>query len=848
MTTKKLVPRASGEGGMGVVDNAWGEAYYDTGNFNKGLFVSGHNITQVIAETVTQGGLGGEWGRNGLDIYYNGGNVGIGTTNPGTALDIKGSVRIERDGSSPLLQFTDTGVDSRWMGLVDGTSRFAIYGTDGTTEQFVIDSSGKVGIGLANPGAALDVAAIEAPTIHLTEKTNNWIGRIGIPSATGHVFASLATPGSLAIRNDIKIQLGGSKPFVTIDGTSGNVGIGTTNPATSLEINKGLTESSPIITLSRGGTAKSRFAIANATNSILDGAVTGDLCIRTEGGNIRFGTALATKTDMSILSNGKVGIGNTNPSHDLTIGSATSAGTTEQRLKIYRGAGDPGQNLEMGYRSIILTRANLLANPQSTFSIFQKGSDGERNVFHIDTGGNIGLTTASPANKLVIAGSSDTASDLANLCPALAIENTFSNYTNDQVFGIIGFSRTGAAANVNGSFANGVRAGIVCRYEGDNTDLNGNTGNVGTKLEFKTSPTNAGDSDVAMTILGNGNVGIGISDPDAPLHVISDTAANALSLTREINVFINSGVASKIRGGALAATSPTYGGAIGFASEGDSLSGKTSGYLYFETKDFGGSLTEKMRINPAGNVGIGSTNPISALSVYRENTGVPDNTFASIEVLTKNTDTAANLKTGWLTQIGCYSLMNANGTGLSKNALIGVYRNSTGSNEAAVLRLSRSGTSSDQYFWVDDAGKFRTSQSDADVGSSTLGTVVGTQTSDERIKNIEDSFEYGLSDILKLKPIAFTFREQKDDSRKLGFGAQSVQPIIPESVFDSNECLDGYDPDPEDESGTRQIPKSDKTKLVMEYTQLIPVLTKAIQEQQQLIEDLRSEVEALKNK
>ena len=47
MTTKKLVPRASGEGAMGVDDNAWGEAYYDTGNFNKGLFVSGHNITKL---------------------------------------------------------------------------------------------------------------------------------------------------------------------------------------------------------------------------------------------------------------------------------------------------------------------------------------------------------------------------------------------------------------------------------------------------------------------------------------------------------------------------------------------------------------------------------------------------------------------------------------------------------------------------------------------------------------------------------------------------------------------------------------------------------------------------------
>ena len=92
MTTKNLIPRASGEGGIGITDVTWGYGYYDTGNFNKGLFVSGHNITQVIAETVTQGGLGGEWTKavNGLDIYYDGGKVGIGTTNPGAKLVVQG--------------------------------------------------------------------------------------------------------------------------------------------------------------------------------------------------------------------------------------------------------------------------------------------------------------------------------------------------------------------------------------------------------------------------------------------------------------------------------------------------------------------------------------------------------------------------------------------------------------------------------------------------------------------------------------------------------------------------------------------------------------------------------------
>jgi len=101
--------------------------------------------------------------------------------------------------------------------------------------------------------------------------------------------------------------------------SDGKVGIGTASPATALDINKGIGESSPIITLSRGGVSKSRFATANATSSILAGSVTDDLCLRTEGGNIRFGTASETKTDLSILSDGNVGIGTTTPAHTLDV-------------------------------------------------------------------------------------------------------------------------------------------------------------------------------------------------------------------------------------------------------------------------------------------------------------------------------------------------------------------------------------------------------------------------------------------------------------------------------------------------------------------------------------------------
>lgn len=127
------------------------------------------------------------------------------------------------------------------------------------------------------------------------------------------------------------------------------------------------------------------------------------------------------------------------------------------------------------------------------------------------------------------------------------------------------------------------------------------------------------------------------------------------------------------------------------------------------------------------------------------------------------------------------------------------------------------------------------------------GSIVGSQTSDERLKDIHENFSYGLSDVLKLKPISYTLKEDTSSTTKLGFGAQTTQPIIPETVRDTGDCIDGYE-QPEDEDSLEMIPKSDNTKLEMEYVQLIPVLTKAIQEQQALIEDLKNRISTLENK
>jgi hypothetical protein len=109
--------------------------------------------------------------------------------------------------------------------------------------------------------------------------------------------------------------------------------------------------------------------------------------------------------------------------------------------------------------------------------------------------------------------------------------------------------------------------------------------------------------------------------------------------------------------------------------------------------------------------------------------------------------------------------------------------------------------------------------------------------SDKRIKSNEKPLSYGLNEIMMLKPLSYrqhgaSIKASKlevdtNSTKSIGFFAQEVYQIIPEAVVkpkDPNEQLWG-----------------------MEYEKLIPVLVKAIQEQQLEILKLKEEVKKLSN-
>jgi len=121
------------------------------------------------------------------------------------------------------------------------------------------------------------------------------------------------------------------------------------------------------------------------------------------------------------------------------------------------------------------------------------------------------------------------------------------------------------------------------------------------------------------------------------------------------------------------------------------------------------------------------------------------------------------------------------------------------------------------------------------------------QTSDRRSKkNIED-LNYGIEDIMMLKPVSFQWKDTEDESRKLGFIAQDVQEIISEVVKVTDVVY---------KNGT-DTKRSEITnsRLGMYYADLLPVVVKAIQQQQEVIEEkdiriaeMESRLKALEDK
>jgi hypothetical protein len=100
--------------------------------------------------------------------------------------------------------------------------------------------------------------------------------------------------------------------------------------------------------------------------------------------------------------------------------------------------------------------------------------------------------------------------------------------------------------------------------------------------------------------------------------------------------------------------------------------------------------------------------------------------------------------------------------------------------------------------------------------------------SDYRLKENVVSLDSALSRVNQLQPKRFNFIADGDDTTVDGFIAHEVATVVPEAITGEKDAVD--------DEGNPEYQTIDQSKLV-------PLLTKAIQEQQTIIEDLKTRLD-----
>jgi hypothetical protein len=125
------------------------------------------------------------------------------------------------------------------------------------------------------------------------------------------------------------------------------------------------------------------------------------------------------------------------------------------------------------------------------------------------------------------------------------------------------------------------------------------------------------------------------------------------------------------------------------------------------------------------------------------------------------------------------------------------------------------------------------------ITQSGTTTTAFTTSSDYRLKENIAPMTGALDTVAQLKPVTYTWKE--DGSAGQGFIAHELQEIVPDCVVGEKDAVETYT-DEEGNEQTRIKPQGVDTSF------LVATLTAAIQEQQTIINELKTRIEALESK
>ena len=489
-------------------------------------------------------------------------NVGIGTTSPSAQLHSNvtgGSINYGMftiDTNAWLNFFTGTGTapgaGSAGQGALYWKSGGVFrLGTSTSTagagfvDMVRIDQNGNVGIGTTSPGVKLDVdGQIRSNDSFLLQSGTTAIGSIRNQA------------GALDIRGDstrdVSIGSVTTPQALFVEGSNGNVGIGTTTPGVKLHVDSGNTE-----TIAYFKSTDNRGRISVADNDTTTYVISEDT-------KMSLGTNASLSTgNLTIDSTGNVGIGTTSPSRKLHV-HADSGNAYLQLTQATTGTtSNDGFQISMG-----ASQVNFI-NRENGSMVFETNNTEK---MRITSAGNVGIGTTNPTEILHLS------SDDTNLWTR--IDNT--NWVGGEFSGL--WFRHGT----QDYFSTQIKSYV----EGGSSEVS---------LKFLTSINSA--TNQAMTIRGDGDVGIGTDSPNEKLEV-SAASTPIIRITNTDTTLVSNEKIGGLEVYGNDSTTPGAGVKAAIIAETQKGTGN-DGNLTFYTSDGVTNNVEKMVLTSDGNLGIG---------------------------------------------------------------------------------------------------------------------------------------------------------------------------------------------------------------------------------------------------
>ncbi len=527
--------------------------------------------------------------------------VGMGTTSPTDALTVTGNIvpTVSSGGSLgiPSKYWTTSyiaglnmgsGQISSIAGVIGSTdffikpysSSYAVKFMVGSTEYMRMNGNGNIGIGTTNPTQKLEV---EGNVL------------IGNDSTDSHQFLFSNSQGALFFDGSSRMILGSasgrtlafrtggfgsdSLTRMLIDNT-GNVGIGTTAPTAGLHLtDKGIRIGATTI----GNTPKLIFGYDGSGGGnymeLYSNTNTGDGYINNIGlYPLHF--MIGGSDKVTILNNGNVGIGTTNPLEKLHISAGNLIIENGQSINFRRPS----------WGNIAGIYANYTTNLEG-YLIFQTNNGSVNSEkMRIDKDGNVGIGTTTPNQQLEITKNFRLPTTTGST-PYGIIYKGSSPFISDFSYGLNSNSITPTGNNIfigigAGNLTTGSTATMASQSSlntviGSESFTSNTTGFNNTSLGYRTLTSNT---------TGNNNMAIGI------LALYSNTTGtNNTAIGRE-SLFANVTSSNNTANGAYALSSTTAGNntASGYASMVSNTTGSlNTAYGYQSARYISDGITER---------------------------------------------------------------------------------------------------------------------------------------------------------------------------------------------------------------------------------------------------------------